>query len=391
MDQAEASGKTVDDALRRALAILGATRDEVEFVVLDEGRKGGLFGRGSKDAMVRVERIANGQAGSGSMDPPDTRIPRGAQGRQGGGPRRDDARPPQRAPSGDRNDRGGRDPGRDAGRDRGPRPPRDGDRGASRGAGSRGGMTQFEAATPKLTDADFLKPRPDGGGGDGGSPAPETAEAPRSGAPRGQRPPREPRPEGDRPPRAPRPPRDDDRGPREPRSERRSRDDEPQVDPDINAEEVDFAAHIVDDMLRMWDIPAGLTIREPITAGDGLGHVRAVIDISGDDLGLLIGRRGDTLLNLQYLVNLIVGRRFPGKGGVSIDVEHYRHRREETVVSLAMRMADRVRQTGSPITLEPMSAGERRLVHIALAEDPELETNSIGDGDNRKVVISARR
>ena len=178
---------------------------------------------------------------------------------------------------------------------------------------------------------------------------------------------------------------------RNPADERRNRDEEPNIDPDINAEEVDFAAHVVDDMLRMWDIPAELTIREPITAGDGLGHVRAVIDISGEDLGLLIGRRGDTLLNLQYLVNLIVGRRFPGKGGVSIDVEHYRHRREETVVSLAMRMADRVRQTGSPITLEPMSAGERRLVHIALAEDPELETNSIGDGDNRKVVISARR
>jgi len=89
-------------------------------------------------------------------------------------------------------------------------------------------------------------------------------------------------------------------------------------------------------------------------------------------------------------VNLIVSRRYPGKGGVSIDVEHYRHRREEQVVSLAQRMADRVRQTGAPITLEPMTASERRLVHLALAEDPELATNSIGEGDNRKVVISMR-
>ena len=96
MDQAEASGKTVDDALRRALSILGATRDEVEFVVLDEGRKGGLFGRGSKDAMVRVERMANSQSGGADMGPPDTRIPRGAQGRQGGGAgRRDDTRGPR--------------------------------------------------------------------------------------------------------------------------------------------------------------------------------------------------------------------------------------------------------------------------------------------------------
>jgi len=77
-------------------------------------------------------------------------------------------------------------------------------------------------------------------------------------------------------------------------------------------------------------------------------------------------------------------------GAVTLDVEHYRHRREEQVVSLAQRMADRVRQTGAPITLEPMSAAERRLVHITLAEDPELETNSVGEGDNRKVVISTR-
>ena len=116
----------------------------------------------------------------------------------------------------------------------------------------------------------------------------------------------------------------------------------------------------------------------------------AVIDISGDDLGLLIGRRGDTLLSLQYVVNLIVSRRYPGKGGVTIDVEHYRHRREEQVVSLAQRMAERVRELGSPIPLEPMSAAERRLVHLALAEDAELETNSIGEGENRKVVISRR-
>ncbi|MEO9256331.1 MAG: R3H domain-containing nucleic acid-binding protein, partial [Tepidiformaceae bacterium] len=147
----------------------------------------------------------------------------------------------------------------------------------------------------------------------------------------------------------------------------------------------------VDDVLRILQIGAELSIREPVTHGDGLGTVLAVIDIKGDDLGLLIGRRGDTLLSLQYLVNLILARRYPGKGGVTIDVEHYRHRREEQVVSLAKRMADRVRETGSPITLEPMSASERRIVHLTFAEDPDLETNSVGEGENRKVVISARQ
>ena len=338
MQSAEASGKTVEDALNRALAQLGASRDEVEFVVLDEGRRGGLFGRGARDAVVRVERAGGPGAGQGS-ELPDTRIPRGPQ--RGG-------RPPGQ-PSG----AGGR-PGR--GSDRGDR----GDRGAR---GDRGGQrtqtrTGFDQPVPRLTADDFL---------------------------------RKPRNEDEGAPEQPRPSRGRDAGPPPERQRSRPREDQPHVDPDINAEEVDLAAHVVDDLLRLLDIPAELTIREPLTAGDGLGVVKAVIDISGSDLGLLIGRRGDTLVAFQYLVNLIVSRRFPGGGGVSVDVEHYRHRREEQVVALTKRMADRVRETGSPITLEPMSAAERRLVHMTLAEDPELSTNSVGEGDNRKVVISTRQ
>ncbi len=380
MDQAEASGKTVDDALNKALAKLGATRDEVEFVVLDEGRKGGLFGRGSKEAIVRVERVANPDALPKATEPPDTRIPHGT---------------PQQGRGRGRGQGGGQSASRTS---RGDRPP--GDRPASeRGGRSRssGGQAQtrtgFDSAAPKLTDADFLRPprfqgeageaappaegqaggrsrrrgRRGGGGsgGDGGAErAPSEATA--------EREPREPRERQDR-------------------GDRRRREDEPLIEPDINAPEVDFAAQTVDDLLRILDIGAELSIREPLTAGDGLGTALAVIDIKGDDLGLLIGRRGDTLLSLQYLVNLILAKKHPGKGGVTIDVEHYRHRREEQVVSLAQRMADRVRETGSPITLEPMSASERRLVHLLFAEDNEVETNSVGEGENRKVVISARR
>ncbi len=331
MDQAEASGKTVEDALKRALAKLGATRDEVELTVLDEGQKGGLFGRGARDAMVRVERLPGSARQSASTAAPDTRIQRG-RGARGGGTQ-------QSA--------------------RGPRPPRQGTA-PSRGQTRAG----YEPAAPKLTADDFLRTP-----GHGAAPTGEPRVEPR---PRG----------GSRT--AP------ERRSSAPRPERRPREEEPHIVADINAEDVDFAAHIVDDLLRILDIDAELTIREPLTPGDGLGMVRAVIDISGDDLGLLIGRRGDTLQSLQYLVNLIVARRYPGMGAVTLDVEHYRHRREEQVVSLAQRMADRVRQTGAPITLEPMSAAERRLVHVTLADDPELETNSVGEGDNRKVVISTR-
>jgi spoIIIJ-associated protein len=230
---------------------------------------------------------------------------------------------------------------------------------------------------PKLTDADFLRPRGEA------APAAPPAEASRQrqgrgGRGRGQAQPREERPQPERPPRERRPRREESREPQE------------YIAPDINAEAVDFAAQTVDDILRILDIDAEISIREPLTPGDGLGSALAVIDIKGDDLGLLIGRRGDTLVALQYLVNLILARRYPGKGSVTVDVEHYRHRNEERIIALAQRMADRVRQTGTPITLEPMSAAERRLVHITFADDPELETNSIGEGENRKVVISLK-
>jgi spoIIIJ-associated protein len=376
MDQAEASGKTVEDALNRALAKLGAHRDEVEFVVLDEGRKGGLFGRGAKEAVVRVERVAGGQPQPTISQAPDTRIPhgnqRGGRGNRGRGGERNQRTPNERPPA----------PDRGANVDRAATPDRGRGRNGTRRTSTRAG---FDNAAPKLQDTDFTRPNYDDESGQLEAAAP--APAPAAGRARrgrgGENHDRQHSEHDDRPERSER-----SRGDR---SERRRREDEPRIEPDINAEEVDFAAQTVDDILRILEIDAELSIREPVTHGDGLGTVLAVIDIKGDDLGLLIGRRGDTLLSLQYLVNLILARRYPGKGGVTIDVEHYRHRREEQVVSLAQRMAERVRETGSPITLEPMSASERRIVHLTFAEDSDLETNSVGEGENRKVVISARR
>ena len=132
-------------------------------------------------------------------------------------------------------------------------------------------------------------------------------------------------------------------------------------------------------------------MRAPETPGDGLGRASAVLDVEGEDLGLLIGRRGSTLAALQYLVNLMVSRQQGSPVLVSVDAEHYHRRREESLRGLAQRMADRVRQTGRPLTLEPMPAGERRIIHLALADDPGVTTGSVGDGDARKVVIQPRR
>ncbi|PFG73351.1 RNA-binding cell elongation regulator Jag/EloR [Tepidiforma thermophila] len=328
MDQAEASGKTVEDALKNALAILGATRDEVEVTIIDEGKKGGLFSRG-RDAVVRVTRIARPAAPPAS-DP----APPAAEPRNGG------SRPRQPR--------------------RGPQPAEGGQRAAGPAARSA------EPPPLRLTQADFLRP------GETAPAAPARAERPRQPA----------RPRQERPAAPARPAR--------PSRPSRPKEEQPHVEPDINAEEVDFAAQTIDDILRILGIDAEISIREPITPGDGRGSVLAVIDIRGDNLGVLIGRRGETLLALQFLVNLALARKYPGRGGVTVDIEHYRHRNEERIVEMARRMGDRVRQTGTPITLEPMSAAERRIVHLQFVDDPELETHSIGEGENRKVVISRR-
>lgn len=148
-------------------------------------------------------------------------------------------------------------------------------------------------------------------------------------------------------------------------------------------EPVERVREVLERVVEAIGVPATISVHED---ADGI-HA----NLEGEDLGLLIGRRGDTLVALQYLVNLILNRKHPGKGGVTIDVEHYRHRNEERITALARRMGDRVRETGNSITLEPMNAAERRLVHIMFADDADIETNSIGEGENRKVVISPRR
>jgi spoIIIJ-associated protein len=159
---------------------------------------------------------------------------------------------------------------------------------------------------------------------------------------------------------------------------------------DLDSEEVQLAAQSLRDLLRLVDIDTDVEVREPETAADGLGRASAVLDIEGEDLGLLIGRRGSTLSALQYLVNLIVTHKTGSRVLVTVDVEHYHRRREETLRNLAGRMADRVRRSRRPMTLEPMPANERRIIHIALSEDSSVVTGSVGEGDERKVVIRPR-
>ena len=115
---------------------------------------------------------------------------------------------------------------------------------------------------------------------------------------------------------------------------------------------------------------------------------RIYLNILGDGGGLLIGRKGQTLDALEYLVNKMVHKNQEGKKRIVVDTENYRLRREESLVKLARRLAEKARQLGRPVTISPMNAHDRRIVHLALQNDRSLHTRSTGTGLYRKVIIS---
>ncbi len=114
-------------------------------------------------------------------------------------------------------------------------------------------------------------------------------------------------------------------------------------------------------------------------------------DITGDNLGLIIGRRGETLNALQYLVNVICGRGFEDRRSVLLDAGDFRSRREEDLTALAMRMADRAAETGRKVRLDPMPPHERKIAHLVLHDDARVDTHSEGNDPARFVVIVPRR
>jgi spoIIIJ-associated protein len=112
-----------------------------------------------------------------------------------------------------------------------------------------------------------------------------------------------------------------------------------------------------------------------------------ILDVTGNDLGILIGRRGETLRALQYMTRLMLSRRLERWEPVVVDVESYRVRRRRSLRQLANRMAERVTFSQQPVVLEAMPGNERRIIHIALRDHPQVTTKSIGEGDHRKVTI----
>jgi spoIIIJ-associated protein len=152
-----------------------------------------------------------------------------------------------------------------------------------------------------------------------------------------------------------------------------------------------IARRILEELLERMDVHAYVTaVRTTVPGQRGEPEETITLHVEGADeeaMGLLIGRRGETLRSVQFMVNLLVSRKVQKWPQVVVDVGNYRQRRQESLEGLARRMAERVRQSGRPLTLEPMGAYERRIVHLALRADPTVYTESSGEGDNRKVVI----
>jgi spoIIIJ-associated protein len=324
----EFTGKTVEEALRGAREAFGVELNDLDFEILTPGSRG-VLGMGAEPARIVA-------------------APRDALG--GTAPKREAAESKPLPPAAPRSDgpRDDRPPRRDD------RPPRD--------------------AAPAAPPASA-------------SGSPEAAPA---GPRRDDRPPRR----DDRPPRRddrPRRPATGDLSERERAELAAARGSTGSERAELEAAEASPEAlqagkEILEKLMELL----GFDVRVEVREGD-----TSRLNVVGDDdqkeaLGALIGRKGERLSALQHLVNLMLSRRMGDWTRVLVDVEDYRGRRERQLAEIARRAAERVAETGKMLQLEPMSALERRWIHIALRDDPAVITQSIGEEPNRRVVVLPR-
>jgi spoIIIJ-associated protein len=145
---------------------------------------------------------------------------------------------------------------------------------------------------------------------------------------------------------------------------------------------------ITETLLELMGVPASVNLVEQALVESKTGVPSSItLNVEGDDLGILIGRRGQTLSCLQYMVRIIVGHQKGVWLPIVIDVEGYKQRRCNALQALAFRIAEQVTQKGEPFALEPMPAFDRRIIHLALADHSDVTTESSGEGEARRVVI----
>ena len=334
MKSIESSGKTVEDAVRAGLQQLGCDAADVTIDVLEAGRPGlfGMFGKLAKVRLTLKENDLDFEMPSLSLDSQKTRAPKPEKKAE-----------PKKA-------------------------------------------EKTEAPAPKKAEAPAAAPRkaekaeaPEAAKAEE-APAAEAhaAEVPAAEVPAAEAPAAEA-------PRAPRRSRSN-RAEKAERAESRSekKNDEPFVPSD--PETLSEAGRIAYDFLKNVTEKMGVQVAIRVTEeADQLS-----VAMMGDTLGILIGRRGDTLDALQYLVSLQVNKNREGYMRVSLDTENYRAKREEALNRLAQRMAARARKTGRKVTLEPMNPYERRVLHSALQNNPYVTTHSEGEEPYRRVVITLK-
>ena len=162
-------------------------------------------------------------------------------------------------------------------------------------------------------------------------------------------------------------------------------DTDEEKETEAEPEEVSIARETINIILEKMRVNAKVSVR--LGDSDNNRVQPVLIDIEGNDLSFLIGRKAETINALQFITSLIVGRELGRWIPLQIDVQHYRQRREDELRKLARRIAEQVTSTGHKQVLEPMPPNERRIVHIELRENPNVETESVGEDPRRKVTV----
>jgi spoIIIJ-associated protein len=160
----------------------------------------------------------------------------------------------------------------------------------------------------------------------------------------------------------------------------------------VDAEDEQIAKDVMRELLKHMGISAEVVaVDNPSTVPLSADEPQTIfLDVLGHDLGMLIGRRGDHLSQIQYLVTMLVNRKIDTWTRVIVDVEGYRNRREESLVGLAERVARQVSRSQRAIELEPMPPNERRIIHLTLQEHPDVQTHSTGEGHQRRITVLPR-
>lgn len=163
---------------------------------------------------------------------------------------------------------------------------------------------------------------------------------------------------------------------------------ETQADEDLDIENVQsIAKATVSELLERMNIQRATITATSLTIDDDNDRPGVLVEVSGSDLSILIGKQAETLNALQYVTRLIVGKEIGRGVNLIVDVEGYRTRREQSLRQLARRMASQAIKTGRKQMLEPMPANERRIIHIELRNNDQVETESVGEEPRRKVTI----